>query len=273
MSSINRLAAINEGISSINSSNCMRKVKNGGREFCAILSDFYKTPNLQILVKAAISNMEMLSRIPSIQGVFTEALVHLGTLKLLHNVTMVFGSFPLFFKINSDKTVSLQLPQKEAGGGLDVAKLMYSLGGFCGLFRYLHKMHVVHFDRLAMLGSTFGNLRTFSINGQQLFVKNTIFLAGLCESPQETFFLIASSVELYRWLKGATSENSKKYFEFEFLLKVTASFARVVCISCVRHFKGHWFLIILDFAGQNATLIAFIVRRKKERDKWNVATQ
>lgn len=245
-----------------------------GVKISLILSDFYTTNGLFCLVRLSTSYMDMLSLIPSINGLFKEALHDLNLLKPLYSATMLPVLADSFFRKDNRNNFHFQLPRNPANGKLDSVKLLFCIGGLCDTLEYIHKIRLLRIELFTTISNKISPTLLFTLNGVEWRVDNTPLLNSIFQSTKEIFFLTGSAADVFKWVyvtyKAPTAEERAKQFELEPLLKLTMSLSRCILLGFSRIYKGSVPLKIVNFVMQHAATFNFVLKNEQERRKKHV---
>jgi hypothetical protein len=218
------------------------------------------------LAKSGIATIRFISFCPKVGGLFQHLLPVLEAQKSLYYATLTFSALPLCFKVDpATKKVSLQMPQMRDGTGIDWVKSFYLIGGIFDTGNFIQKGGLVNFGLYPAVGSRLGSVQLFHFRGEAWTLEKVPVLNTLSLAPKELFFILASTVEIFRWVKPflpfieSDEATRQKKFEIIELLSLAASVGRVIGLSCYRYFGTMWQFALIDFIGQNASLIRFII--------------
>lgn len=258
-----------------------KKIKKGTLAVCVegsrILYDFYSMDGMLYLTKWMIANFRILSLIPSISGVFAGALQSLEILKSTYYATLSFRSMVEFSKLDPvTGQYSFQMPQHSKenaayyGSGIDYMKLSYAISGFFDTGQFLKKLNLLEFGFFSKVAARLGGINVFPFGGTGWKFADLPMLGRLCDSPKELFIWTASGIDVWRWWSNVLCGDAKgraRQLEWDRILSVTASMARMITLGMYRQFYGKWWIVTIDFIGQNASISKFILMRYKIHQK------
>lgn len=233
---------------------------------------------LERVTKSGIAVARYIQFIPAINGVFAEFIKTSEGLKDIFYATALINSLNDFVDVNT-KTGKMRfsfpvLPDKktEAGytidkegykrnddgwrtGRVDTVKVLYLVANFCETTKFIQRCNLYAFPLCAQLGAQVGSWKVFNTSTtiNQIPVVNS-----LCFRPKDFFIFVASMVETYKCIQ-------KGDLSWPNVLKCTGSVGKILLISLGGHYGNrHWFVLI-DVITQNASLIAFIIKRRSDR--------
>jgi hypothetical protein len=245
-----------------------------------VLSSFRTMGGMLCLAKAGIASIRLISFCPRVGGLFQHLLPVLEAQKALYYATMTFSALHLCFKVDpATEKVSLQMPQMRDGTGIDWAKSFYLMGGIFDTGNFIQKGGLVNFGLYPAVGRRLGGLQLFKFRGEAWTLEKVPVLNTISLAPKELFFILASTVEIFRWMKPflpcteSDEATRQKKFEIIELLSLAASVGRIIGLSGYRYFGTIWQFALIDFVGQNASLFRFIIVSHRARRNYLTSAQ
>lgn len=244
------------------------------KEGCRLISYINEPDAYEKFTKAMISNLEFLSLIPAINGVFDKCIGTLNALKDLYYTTLTIVACACFIEKDADgKPVGFQLPRHRAadGGGINWSAFFWSLSAFFDTAQFLRKHQIYEFAAYFTYITPLGNYSVyFKLN--EIPVVNTLFDGR----PREFFIILASIADLVKDLKagwkltGIQHEERDKFWimkKWETLLKVSASTGRIIGMTCYRYFPGARWLVVVGLISNNANIFKIILGKERSRQE------
>lgn len=235
------------------------KIKKGTLRVCEagslVLYDVYCLEGFEKLTKALIANMKFLSLIPSVKGVFALCLDTLNGQRDLYYGTMWVNSACDFIRFDpATQRYHCQLPRMK-DKTIDLFKILCAIGNLCETGKFLQRYEIYSFATCTRLANRLGGVKVWN----SYTVADIPVLASLCTTPKDVCIFLASLVDLRKcW--------DKPLLELENVLKITGNIGKLLLISLsLRYYQKPWFVLI-DVITQNASLIAFFIKRCKERN-------
>lgn len=237
-----------------------------------MLCDIYSLDGFEKWNKALIADLEFISLIPRINGVFKDSLQTLGGLKDLYYATMIFRACEPFIEIDiHGKPIGLKLPKLRAedGGGINFSLISLCIASVLDTAQFLNKCKLCKF---AFYSKYIGPIGFY----QFYFQLNDIpVLQSLFDGrPKEFFIVSASCFDLCLesknlWKLIQIPESKRNIFwsmqKWEALFKITASIGTIIGLSCYRKSMGQRWLIVTGLISYNAALFKFILTKYHKR--------
>lgn len=246
-------------------------------EFSCITSELYTVTGVHNMLKVASYDMFMLSKIERFHAIFQIVMPVFSRLSALYYAAMITTSFVVYFRWDKDNDVyHLELPrrkirdgEKERDLGIDWIKILYSIGGVCDTIAYLHKHDAPHIDFFTRVANRIAQIELFTYKGQVWKTTDFPLLSSLSASLKEVPFILAFFGECWRWSSAVYQAPNKaerrKQLQFMPLLRVSISFGRLVTLGLHRQFKGSKTLLAINGFVYHASLLGYIIVKRKER--------
>jgi hypothetical protein len=234
----------------------------GGRVFSFIAYHFYSMEGLEKGSKALIANLEMLSLIPSINGLFSETLKTMRGQKDLIYATLIIGSIADCIKKEKDGSLRFALP-RQTDGTLDYVKVLYGIGNIFETGGFLQKYRVMTFPRCSQFAQQLGSIKMF----ENVTFGDVPVLKTLTDKPKDLFVFSASLYVLVQSFRKPVNNNFLSPLN---LAKLTGSLGKIILISCSDFMLARKYLVtltVIDVFTQNASLIGLILKRCQDREK------
>ena len=251
--------------------------KEGLVEVSRVAAEMHTITGVHCLVKVISYDMFVLSKIQRMNDAFKNVLPLFATLNTLYYAAMITTSLAVYFKKDKDKDVYYpEFPRRrmkdgehERDLGIDAVKICYSIGGICDTVAYLLKHDVLRINFFTKVANRIAQIELFRYKGQVWKTTDFPLLSPLSESLKEDPFIFAFFGECWRWAaavyRSPTKVERRKQFQFMPLLKVSISFGRLVTLSLHRQFKGSKTLLAINGFVYHASLLGYILVKKKER--------
>lgn len=242
-----------------------------GKEVGYVAHDIYSMDGFEKWTKALIADLELLSCIPAVNGIFDECLKTLKGQKDLYYATMIFNSLRHLvgkeeIKDADDNVIGtrrcFQLPRRDD----DKPNSGYDWHKFAGLFanvfelgKFLQKQRVLPFEKCSALANRFG---AWDILGPRF--DEIPFIRSFLDSPKDPFVIIMSGLDLQR----CYSEPGDFWIK---VCKVVGSIGKIGLIGLAPYWADHSdarlrvAFKVLNVVTQNASLFGHMIKAYKGR--------
>lgn len=224
--------------------------------FSRALHDLYSLDGFEKWTKALISNLKLVSLLPSIRGVFDKCIEALEAQKDLYYATMSINSAASYFE--KDKTtnrwVFKPFTSKEPYWYDKVCKVLLDVGNVFESLKFLQKYKVIPFETCTHLANTYGAVKIFNHRLDDINLVNTLF-----NKPKDFCLFFASGLQIISgYYKGAS---------WETFFKSGSAMGKMVLIFFAKHnYMAVWFHVA-DFVTQNLSLFGLLYKRSQEREE------
>lgn len=252
-----------------------------GEEGSHAIYEIYSLEGFEKWSKAIISDLRLLSLIPSINGVFDSCLKTLEAQKDLCYATLVFASTAEFVgEIRDDAGefvgYKLKIPtikEKKADGTVeentDWVKVLYGIGNFFETGKFLQKYKIYDFPIFSQAANQFGAFKLFKWDGQDVTLGDIPVLNCCFDKPKDFFVFFAAAYTVRKtWNKLGKSD----FFSaenIENLAKLIGNIGKMTLISSADKMARRKYLVslaVLSVITDNASLIGLFLKRRKERE-------
>lgn len=142
-------------------------------------------------------------------------------------------------------------------------KYFYGIGNFFETGKFLNDNGVVSFTYCSQLATQLGSWKLFTLRGETWTFEDIPVFNTWTYEPKAFFVFLASLYNTYCCLK------SPRPFSFENGLKFVSNVGKMILVSCAPYMLRNRYMVALtiaDVAANNAAFLAFLWKRKKERE-------
>jgi|GEM_PF-5157877 len=226
-----------------------------GQEGSRILYDIYSLDGFEKWSKVLIADLKMASLIPKLNGIFAECLKTLEAQKDLYYATQIINSMRSFIDPTGK---NFRCP--------GFSKVLIAIGSVFETGSFLQKYKVMSFPACSAFAQELGSMRMSLFGRPDIRFDNIPVFNSFCDKPKDFFIFWASFWDVKTWvIERVYSEEASSSWESYF--KLAGNMGKMLLIGGSRWLGAGWPLAIVDVATQNASLIAFIIKRHVDREK------
>lgn len=236
-----------------------------GKEVSYVAYDIYSMEGFEKWTKASVANLELISCIPAMKGIFGECLKTLKDQKDLYYATMIFTSLRHLvgkeeIKDANDQVIGtrrcFQFPRRDddrPNSGYDWIKFWGVFANVCEVGKFIQKHKICSFERCSALASKYGAYEAFGYRLDRIPIVQRVF-----EAPKDVFIVMMSLIDLKRC-----------YYEpGDYLIKtckVVGSLGKIGLISSGFYYNKHIGFRVLCVVTQNASLFGYLIKAYQGR--------
>lgn len=230
------------------------------KEFPRAMHDLYTLEGFEKCTKAVIANIKLLPHLFAIQGIFDECLKTLEAQKDLYYATQFINSICDFIHVNRQTgAMTWSRPKTNIRGAevIDYGKIFTAIGSLFETCKFLQKQKIWAFTYCTRFANAFASVE---IRGWKL--DHIPVIQALSDKPKDIFVALSSAYEIRKIL---CNRSIQPILETENVLKGISSIGKIALIALGRQYYNYRFFAIIDFATQNASLVAYIYKRHNKR--------
>lgn len=235
-----------------------------GKKVSLAMKDVYSLEGFEKWSKAFIADLRILNLF---NVNIKNCLKTVEAQKDLIYATLIFGSTVEFFKPGKDKdgkkVYGFQLP-REKDGNVDVVKFLYGIGNIFETLKFTQEYGLLSFPRCSQLANQLGSTKLFNFRGSTWTLGDIPVANCWLDKPKDFFVFTAAFYNTGRCLTVPV------FFTIENILKLTGSIGKMTLITLAPYMlreKYYTALSIVDFVTNNASLLAFLIKRNNDREK------
>ena len=220
------------------------------------MHDIYSLDGFEKWTKAVIADLRFISLIPNVRGVFDDCIKTLEAQKDLYYATLFIHCTAEDFI--DKENMRFKIP-KLADGSIDKVKVLYGIGHYFEVLKFLQKYQVFSFSTATHLANKYGAIKVYRWRLDEVPVVMSLF-----DKPKDVCIFVASLIGNWLEFKKCRAAGT---VSFDNMVKFTGCTGKMILITFGKNYYHTWWFAVVDVLTQNASLIALIRKRSVERQR------